>query len=125
MTDINIYKVLAFCGYDKKEITKELLEDELKKIENKEWDVYNVYHYINTLVHTFKVLEELKFGVQFDIIKYYNDGGKSHNWFCRKLKWVKRKDFNAYMEVLDFMSEDPKRLQDFMMIYVWLYLLWN
>ena len=125
MEKLNIYKVLAFCGFDKKEITKELLEKELKKVENQEWEVYNVYHYINILVNTFKILDQLKFGVQFDIIKYYNDWGKSHAWFCKKLKWGKRKDFNAYLEVLDFMSEDKKRLHDFMLIYVWLYLLGN
>jgi hypothetical protein len=36
MEKLNIYKVLAFCGFDKKEITKELLEKELKKVENQE-----------------------------------------------------------------------------------------
>lgn len=121
MEQMDIKKVLAFCWY--KDVTKELLEEELKRIENKEWDIYNVYHYINTLIHAFPILDKLPFGVQFDIIEYYNSWGKSHQWFAKKRKWVKRVDFNEYYEVLDFVSKENDRLHNFLVIYVWLYLL--
>lgn len=118
---MDIYKVLAYCWY--KTVSKEMLEAEMKKIENHEWEVFEVYQYVNILIDKFPILDELEFGTQFDIISYYNSWGKTHQWFSRKRKWVKRSDFNSYMSMLDFISEDKARLQHFMLIYVSLYLL--
>lgn len=123
MENIDIYKVLAFCGYESEKITKELLEEELKKIEKQEWDVYHIYNYIGTLGHVYPILEKIPLGIQFDIIAYYNSGWRSHQGFCKKRKWVKRVDYNEMVKVMEFMHEKEDRLYNFLSIYVWIYLL--